>query len=187
MGEWVMRQACEQSMAWQRQGLQPVPLAVNLSPRQFMHKGLVAAIGAVLRETGIDPALLEFEITETALMQHGEHTLEILRQINGMGLRLSIDDFGTGYSSLAYLKRFPVKKVKIDRAFIKDLEHSAAIVAAIIALADSLQLSTVAEGVETEEQFALLQEKGCRYAQGYLFSAPVPAANAQSLLERLPA
>jgi EAL domain-containing protein (putative c-di-GMP-specific phosphodiesterase class I) len=175
-------------MAWQRQGLQPVPLAVNLSPRQFMHKGLVAAIGDVVRETGIDPALLEFEITETALMQHGEHTLEILRQINGMGLRLSIDDFGTGYSSLAYLKRFPVKKVKIDRAFIKDLEHSAedrAIVAAIIALADSLQLSTVAEGVETEEQFALLQANGCRYAQGYLFSAPVPAVNAQVLLERV--
>jgi len=188
VGEWVMRQACEQSMAWQRQGLQPVPLAVNLSPRQFMHKGLVAAIGDVVRETGIDPALLEFEITETALMQHGEHTLEILRQINGMGLRLSIDDFGTGYSSLAYLKRFPVKKVKIDRAFIKDLEHSAedrAIVAAIIALADSLQLSTVAEGVETEEQFALLQANGCRYAQGYLFSEPVPAVNAQALLERL--
>jgi diguanylate cyclase (GGDEF)-like protein len=180
--------ACEQSMAWQRQGLQPVPLAVNLSPRQFMHKGLVAAIGAVVRETGIDPALLEFEITETALMQHGEHTLEILRQINGMGLRLSIDDFGTGYSSLAYLKRFPVKKVKIDRAFIKDLEHSAedrAIVSAIIALADSLQLSAVAEGVETEEQFALLQANGCRYAQGYLFSAPVPAVNAQALLERI--
>ncbi|MFM2085386.1 MAG: hypothetical protein RLZZ237_255, partial [Pseudomonadota bacterium] len=187
VGEWVMRRACEQSMAWQAQGLLPVPLAVNLSPRQFMHKGLVASIAAILRESGIDPALLEFEITETALMQHGEHTLDILRQINAMGLRLSIDDFGTGYSSLAYLKRFPVKKVKIDRAFIKDLGQSAedrAIVSAIIALADSLQLSAVAEGVETEEQFALLQASGCRYAQGYLFSAPVPAANAQALLER---
>src|SRR5450830_421638 len=187
VGEWVMRRACEQSMAWQAQGLLPVPLAVNLSPRQFMHKGLVASIATILRESGINPALLEFEITETALMQHGEHTLDILRQINAMGLRLSIDDFGTGYSSLAYLKRFPVKKVKIDRAFIKDLGQSAedrAIVSAILALADSLQLSAVAEGVETEEQFALLQVSGCRYAQGYLFSAPVPAANAQALLER---
>ncbi|OYO26735.1 EAL domain-containing protein [Janthinobacterium sp. PC23-8] len=187
VGAWVMRKACEQSMAWLVQGLRPVPLAVNLSPRQFMHTGLVAAIRAVLEDSGIAPGLLEFEITETALMQQGEQTLEILRQINAMGLRLSIDDFGTGYSSLAYLKRFPVKKVKIDRAFIKDLETSAedrAIVSAIIALADSLQLSTVAEGVETEQQFALLQSKGCRYAQGYLFSAPMPASNAQMLLER---
>ncbi|MDC8757652.1 bifunctional diguanylate cyclase/phosphodiesterase [Janthinobacterium fluminis] len=188
IGEWVIRRACEQSMAWLRQGWQPVPLAVNLSPRQFMHRDLVGSIRRILDETGIDPALLEFEITETALMQHGEHTLAILGQINAMGIRLSIDDFGTGYSSLAYLKRFPVKKVKIDRAFVKDLEHSAedrAIVAAIIALADSLQLSTVAEGVETEAQFALLQRNGCRYAQGYLFSQPVPQALAERRLDRL--
>ncbi|MET3134243.1 diguanylate cyclase (GGDEF)-like protein/PAS domain S-box-containing protein [Oxalobacteraceae bacterium GrIS 1.11] len=187
VGEWVIRRACEQSMAWLRMGLQPVPLAVNLSPRQFMHRGLIDSIRRILDETGIDPALLEFEITETALMQHGEHTLEILRQINHMGIRLSIDDFGTGYSSLAYLKRFPVKKIKIDRAFIKDLEESAedrAIVAAIIALSDSLQLSAVAEGVETEGQFALLQQNGCQYAQGYLFSQPVPQASAERLLER---
>jgi diguanylate cyclase (GGDEF)-like protein/PAS domain S-box-containing protein len=187
IGEWVMRSACEQSMAWLRMGLQPVPLAVNLSPRQFMHRGLVDSIRRILDETGIDPAMIQFEITETALMQHGEHTMEILGQINAMGIRLSIDDFGTGYSSLAYLKRFPVKKIKIDRAFIKDLEQSAedrAIVAAIIALSDSLQLSVVAEGVETEGQFALLQAQGCQYAQGYLFSQPVPPANAQHMLVR---
>jgi len=187
IGEWVMRRACEQSMEWQRMGLEPVPLAVNLSPRQFMHRGLVDSIRRILDETGIDPSLIEFEITETALMQHGEHTMEILGQINAMGIRLSIDDFGTGYSSLAYLKRFPVKKIKIDRAFIKDLEDSAedrAIVAAIIALSDSLQLSVVAEGVETEGQFALLQQQGCQYAQGYLFSQPVPRQNAVHLLER---
>jgi diguanylate cyclase (GGDEF)-like protein len=190
IGEWVMRRACEQSMEWQRMGLAPVPLAVNLSPRQFMHRGLVDSIRRILDETGIDPSLIEFEITETALMQHGEHTMEILGQINAMGIRLSIDDFGTGYSSLAYLKRFPVKKIKIDRAFIKDLEESAedrAIVAAIIALSDSLQLSVVAEGVETEGQFALLQAQGCQYAQGYLFSQPVPRQNAVHLLERLAA
>jgi diguanylate cyclase (GGDEF)-like protein/PAS domain S-box-containing protein len=188
IGEWVMRQACEQSMAWQRQGLAPVPLAVNLSPRQFMNRGLIESIRRILDETGIDPALLNFEITETALMQHGEQTLEILGQINDMGIRLSIDDFGTGYSSLAYLKRFPVKKVKIDRAFIKDLEESAedrAIVGAIIALSDSLQLSVVAEGVETEGQFELLQASGCQYAQGYLFSQPVPGGDAARLFGRL--
>ena len=185
VGEWVMRRACEQSVAWQRQGVAPVPLAVNLSPRQFMNRGLIDTIRRVLDETAIDPALIEFEITETALMQHGEQTLEILEQINAMGIRLSIDDFGTGYSSLAYLKRFPVKKIKIDRAFIKDLEGSTedrAIVAAIIALSGSLQLSVVAEGVETEGQFALLREQGCQYAQGYLFAQPVPGPEARELL-----
>jgi diguanylate cyclase (GGDEF)-like protein/PAS domain S-box-containing protein len=187
IGEWVIRQACKQSMLWQSQGMTPVPLAVNLSARQFMHRGLVESIRAILDDTGIDPALIEFEITETALMQHGEQTLEILGHINAMGIRLSIDDFGTGYSSLAYLKRFPVKKIKIDRAFIKDLEQSAedrAIVAAIIALSNSLQLSVVAEGVETEGQYALLQRHGCQFAQGYLFSQPVPHATAQLLLPR---
>jgi diguanylate cyclase (GGDEF)-like protein/PAS domain S-box-containing protein len=185
IGEWVMRSACAQSVEWQRRGLEPVPLAVNLSPRQFMHRGLIESIRRILDETGIDPALIEFEITETALMQHGEQTLEILGQINSMGIRLSIDDFGTGYSSLAYLKRFPVRKIKIDRAFIKDLEGSAedrAIVAAIIALSTSLQLSVVAEGVETEGQYALLERSGCQYAQGYLFAPPVEGAEAESLL-----
>ncbi|MES2298790.1 MAG: EAL domain-containing protein [Pseudomonadota bacterium] len=185
VGEWVIRSACEQSVEWQRSGCAPVPLAVNLSPRQFMHRGLVDSIRRILDDTGIDPALIEFEITETALMQHGEHTLEILGQINAMGIRLSIDDFGTGYSSLAYLKRFPVKKIKIDRAFIKDLEQSTedqAIVAAIMALSNSLQLSVVAEGVETEGQFKLLQQHGCQYAQGYLFSQPVDAREATILM-----
>jgi diguanylate cyclase (GGDEF)-like protein/PAS domain S-box-containing protein len=185
VGEWVIRRACEQSMAWQQMGLQPVPLAVNLSPRQFMNRGLIDSIRRILDETGIDPALLEFEITETALMQHGEQTLEILGQINAMGIRLSIDDFGTGYSSLAYLKRFPVRKLKIDRAFIKDLEESAedrAIVCAIIALSNSLQLSVVAEGVETEGQFDILLQNGCQFAQGYLFSQPTESAAAQALL-----
>ncbi len=185
VGEWVIRRACQQSVAWTREGLAPVPLAINLSPRQFMHRGLIESIRRILDETGIDPALIEFEITETALMQHGEHTLDILGQINRLGIRLSIDDFGTGYSSLAYLKRFPVKKIKIDRAFVKDLEQSAedrAIVGAIIALSNSLQLSVVAEGVETEGQFDLLQRNGCQYAQGYLFSPPVDQQAARQFL-----
>ncbi len=185
VGEWVIRSACEQSMAWQRQGLRPVPLAINLSARQFMHDGLVDSIRRIVGETGIDPALVEFEITETALMQHGGQTLDILRQMNGMGMRLSIDDFGTGYSSLAYLKRFPVRKIKIDRAFVRELEASAedrAIVAAVMALANSLGLSVVAEGVETDGQAALLEGYGCQYAQGYLFARPLPASEAAKLL-----
>jgi diguanylate cyclase (GGDEF)-like protein len=185
VGEWVIRRACEQIVAWQRQGVRVAPLAVNLSARQFMHRGLLDSIRSILDDTGVDPALLEFEITETALMQHGPQTLEILHRLDNMGIRLSIDDFGTGYSSLAYLKRFPVRKIKIDRAFIRDVEQSAedqAIVAAIMALANSLQLSVVAEGVETEGQFALLRQYGCQYVQGYLFSPPAEVATAEILL-----
>jgi EAL domain-containing protein (putative c-di-GMP-specific phosphodiesterase class I) len=181
----VIRQACAQSVRWQAEGKQPVPLAINLSPRQFMSRGLVDSIRDILNDTGIDPSMLEFEITETALMQHGEHTLGILDQINDMGIKLSIDDFGTGYSSLAYLKRFPVKKIKIDRAFVKELESSSedrAIVGAIIALSNSLQLGVVAEGVETEGQYVQLQEQGCHYVQGYLFSQPVDVEAATKLL-----
>ena len=185
VGEWVIRSACVQAMEWQSEGLDVVPLAINLSARQFMHQGLVESIRAIVAETGIDARLVEFEITETALMQHGGQTLEILRQMNAMGICLSIDDFGTGYSSLAYLKRFPVRKIKIDRAFVRELEVSAedrAIVAAVMALANSLQLSVVAEGVETEGQYALLRSFGCQYAQGYLFARPLPAEQVARLL-----
>ena len=166
-------------------GLAAVPLAVNLSARQFMHRGLIDAIRRILVETGVEPGMLEFEITETALMQHGGQTLETLAQIAALGIRLSIDDFGTGYSSLAYLKRFPVHKIKIDRAFVRDLETSGedqAIVAAIMALAGSLQLAVVAEGVETEAQLALLRHHGCAFAQGYLFARPLDAIDIPPLL-----
>jgi diguanylate cyclase (GGDEF)-like protein/PAS domain S-box-containing protein len=185
VGEWVIRTACEQVVAWQRAGLRPVPLAINLSARQFMHRGLIDALRRILNETGIDPGLLEFEITETALMQHGGLTLDTLGHIYRMGIRLSIDDFGTGYSSLAYLKRFPVRKIKIDRAFVRDLETSSedqAIVAAIMALAGSLQLAVVAEGVETEMQCELLRRHDCHFAQGYLFARPLPGEHVPALL-----
>jgi diguanylate cyclase (GGDEF)-like protein/PAS domain S-box-containing protein len=189
VGEWVIRAACEQAVAWRRAGLAPVPLAVNLSARQFMHRGLIESIRSIILDTGLEPAMLEFEITETALMQHGRQTLETLEQISAMGIRMSIDDFGTGYSSLAYLKRFPVDKIKIDRAFVRDLESSGedrAIVAAIMALAGSLQLSVVAEGVETQAQLALLREQGCDLAQGYLFAKPGAADDVTPLLARAP-
>jgi diguanylate cyclase (GGDEF)-like protein/PAS domain S-box-containing protein len=185
VGEWVIRAACEQAVAWRRAGLPALPLAINLSARQFMHRGLIQAIRRIVDETGIDPSLLEFEITETALMQHGGLTLETLGHIYGMGIRLSIDDFGTGYSSLAYLKRFPVRKIKIDRAFMRDLEASGedqAIVAAIMALAGSLQLAVVAEGVETAGQLEVLRGQGCQYAQGYLFARPMEGAWVPGLL-----
>jgi diguanylate cyclase (GGDEF)-like protein/PAS domain S-box-containing protein len=185
VGEWVIRSACEQAVAWQRAGQRPLPLAINLSARQFMHRGLIQAIRRIVDETGIDPAQLEFEITETALMQHGGQTLETLGHIFNMGIRLSIDDFGTGYSSLAYLKRFPVRKIKIDRAFVRDLEASSedqAIVAAIMALAGSLQLAVVAEGVETPGQLAILRRQGCEYAQGYLFARPMEGGLVPGLL-----
>jgi EAL domain-containing protein (putative c-di-GMP-specific phosphodiesterase class I) len=188
VGEWVIRRACEQAVAWQRAGLRAVPLAINLSARQFMYRGLVDAIRGIVEDTGIDPGLLEFEITETALMQHGNLTLETLGQIFRMGIRLSIDDFGTGYSSLAYLKRFPVRKIKIDRTFVRELETSSedhAIVGAIMALAGSLQLSVVAEGVETEGQLALLRGHGCQYAQGYLFARPVADGAVAALLAEM--
>ncbi|WP_083685490.1 EAL domain-containing protein [Massilia putida] len=187
VGEWVIRRACEQAMAWQRAGLPALPLAVNLSARQFMHRGLIQSIRDIVDDTGIDPGLLEFEITETALMQHGGQTLETLGQIYRMGIRLSIDDFGTGYSSLAYLKRFPVRKIKIDRAFVRDLESSSedqAIVAAIMALAGSLGMAVVAEGVENDAQLALLRRHGCQYAQGYLFARPADADAMSNLLAR---
>ncbi|MCS0608707.1 EAL domain-containing protein [Massilia solisilvae] len=185
VGEWVLRSACEQAVAWQRQGLPAVPVAVNLSGRQFAQRGLAGTVRRIVEETGIDPALLELEITETTLMQSGGHTLEVLEQINAMGVRLSIDDFGTGYSSLAYLKRFPVHKIKVDRAFVRELEASAedrAIVAAVMALANSLQLSVVAEGVETEAQLQLLREHGCELAQGFLFARPLEAHQVPELL-----
>ena len=177
IGEWVIRQACEQSMAWLRAGLQPVPLAVNLSARQFTHGALVATVRRILDETGIDPALLEFEITETALMQHGEQTQEILEQINAMGIRLSIDDFGTGYSSLSALKSFPISTLKIDKSFVRDLGRSdgdEAIASSIIGLAHRLKLRVIAEGVETEQQRSFLSENGCDELQGYLISRPLP-------------
>ena len=186
VGEWVIRTACAQAVAWRRAGLPPVPLAINLSARQFMHRGLIESIRRIVDETGIDPDQLEFEITETALMQHGGQTLDTLGQLYGMGIRLSIDDFGTGYSSLAYLKRFPVRKIKIDRAFVRELEASGedqAIVAAIMALAGSLQLAVVAEGVETEGQLAILRRHGCQYAQGYLFARPGEGGAVAPLLE----
>jgi EAL domain-containing protein (putative c-di-GMP-specific phosphodiesterase class I) len=188
IGAWVLDETCRQMRSWTASTGAPVKVAVNLSPRQFHQKDLLPRIRDCIDRWNVPPGSLELEITETALVSREQEVDVLMRGIRALGVELSIDDFGTGYSSLAYLKRFPVKKIKIDRAFIKDLEESAedrAIVAAIIALSDSLQLSVVAEGVETEEQYALLQRNGCQFAQGYLFSQPVPHVTAQLLLPRI--
>ena len=180
LGEWVLREACRQSSAWQVQGYPPLPVSVNISPRQFRQKDLVEIIRAILEETALPPELLELEITESTLMHDADETMIKLRRIADMGVRLAVDDFGTGYSSLSYLKRFPVHKLKIDQGFVRDLgtdRDDAAIVAAIIALAHALGLKVLAEGVETQAQLAALINYGCAQFQGYLFSTALSPAN----------
>jgi EAL domain-containing protein (putative c-di-GMP-specific phosphodiesterase class I) len=156
-----------------------VRVAVNLSPRQFRQKQLVVMVEQALHDSGLPPSLLELELTEGMLMHHADETVQTLKQLHEMGVRLAIDDFGTGYSSLSYLKRFPIHTLKIDRSFVQDLSHDpddAAIVTAIVAMARGLDLSVTAEGVETEEQAAFLRSLSCRLVQGFHFGRPMPAA-----------
>ncbi len=184
IGEWVLRTACEQGRRWREQGLPVWRMGVNLSARQFRHKNLLEPIFRILRESGFDPHHLELEITESLLMQGADKTIGILEELDKAGIRLSLDDFGTGYSSLSYLKRFPIDTVKIDRSFVRDIHtdpNDAAITSAIIAMAHSLKLSVIAEGVETQEQLAFLRERECDEYQGYLFSKPLVAEEVERL------
>jgi len=186
IGAWVLEQTCRQVARWNAQGV-ALQVAVNLSPRQFDQKDLIPMVERCLLESGIDPACLELEITETALMSRAGEVDELMHAIRALGVELSIDDFGTGYSSLAALKRFPVQRLKIDRAFIRDLgrdDDSAAIVRSIVNLARNLKLAVVAEGVETEEQLALLRGLACDDYQGFLFSRPIEAGAVRDLVER---
>jgi diguanylate cyclase (GGDEF)-like protein/PAS domain S-box-containing protein len=185
IGEWVLEATCRQSLEWQRAGLPAVPIAVNISSPHFRHSGLLPTVARVLQESGLPARLLEVEVTESMLMADLKATLGTLHRLKDMGLRLSIDDFGTGYSSLAYLKRFPLDALKVDRSFVKDTPGAAddaAITSAIIAMAHSLKLEVVAEGVETRAQLAFLRARGCEYAQGYLISRPVAAPDLARLL-----
>ncbi len=178
IGEWVLRQACWQACEWQRQGLAPIRMSVNLSVHQLRQGKLVSLVRQVLDDTGLAPRYLELELTESQLLDSVEHIIATFHQLQALGIKLAIDDFGTGYSSLSYLKRFPVDYVKIDQAFIRGLEEGsedAAITRAIIAMAHSLQLKVVAEGVETQAQLSFLNEHGCDEIQGYLISKPVEA------------
>ncbi|MBI5379487.1 MAG: EAL domain-containing protein, partial [Nitrospirae bacterium] len=185
VGEWVLRAACAQNRAWHEAGIPPIPVAVNLSARQFKQQEFAERVTKVIEETRLDPKYLELELTESLLMEHAEETLALLRRLNERGIRLMIDDFGTGYSSLSYLKRLPVHALKIDRSFVRDLTmdpDDAAIARTIIAMAQSLKLLVVAEGVETEGQLAFLSKHRCDEMQGYLFSPPLPVAEATRLL-----
>lgn len=189
IGRWVLRQACEQCVLWVKAGLPAVGMAVNLSARQFGDSGLVADLEKVLQDTGIDPQMLELEITESMVITNTEHALKTLRQIKQLGVRLAIDDFGTGYSSLAQLKSFPVDTIKVDRSFIRDLPQSPndrAITEAIIGVGKSLSLNVVAEGVETPEQLQYLRDSACNEMQGFYFSRPVDADAFADLLRQHP-
>jgi len=187
IGEWVIREACRQAAAWQKQGLRLV-VAVNLSAVQFKRGDVERTIIAALQESGLDPSLLDLELTESILIRDTERVLAMVTRLKSLGIKLSIDDFGTGYSSLSYLKRFHVDKLKIDQSFIRDLAtnlEDAAIVRAVIQMARSLGLRTIAEGVEDESQLKFLRVQGCDEAQGYHFASPMPAAEMAPYLARI--
>lgn len=185
IGRWVLRTACIQGRKWKQAGKGFVPIAVNLSARQFNQPDLVEMIAGILSETGLEPEGLELEITESVSMQDPESTAGKLKALSNLGIRISIDDFGTGYSSLAYLKQFSINTLKIDRSFIRNIiedNDDMAITKAVIAMAQSLKLNVVAEGVETMEQCDCLRSLNCRELQGFLFSIPLPADTLESLL-----
>ena len=186
LGRWVLREACSQVQSWRKAGLlHDIPVAVNVSPRQFHDVGIVDEVRATLAATGLPASQLELEITESTAMRDVEHSVQTLTQLKETGVRVSIDDFGTGYSSLSYLKRFPIDTVKIDRSFVMDIAQDpddASIVSAIIVLAESLTMNTVAEGVETEEQLAFLRERNCGSFQGFIYSPALPADELAQLL-----
>lgn len=184
LGEWVLRTACQTNKRWQERGLQKLRMGVNLSMRQFRRDDLSDTVASVLAETGLDPADLELEITESMTMDL-EQSLLTLQKLKGLGIQIGIDDFGTGYSSLSYLKKFPIDRLKIDRSFVSDIgadENDSAIVNTILLMAHSLHLKVTAEGVETEAQKEYLKSHGCDDAQGYLFSRPLPEGEIEQLL-----
>lgn len=186
IGAWVLLTACQQAMAWQRQGLPPLVVAVNLSVAQLMATNVVGGIQAALEESGLDPRWLEVEITESMLMTDTERTIGILAALRRMGIKVAMDDFGTGYSSFAYLKNLPLDTIKIDKSFVDDITvdaSSKAIVQAIIAVAESLGLTALAEGVEQEAQAELLRNSGCDRVQGYLYSPALPPEKIAAMLQ----
>jgi EAL domain-containing protein (putative c-di-GMP-specific phosphodiesterase class I) len=185
IGEWVLATACAQNKLWQDQGLTNLRVAVNLSARQFADSMLLPKLTRIIRASGLDPSSLELEITESVVMSHGECAVAVLENLESIGVQLAIDDFGTGYSSLAYLKRFPIHTVKVDRSFIKDIPADSGdmkIARAIIAMAHALGLKVVAEGVENAEQLGALRALRCDSAQGYFLFRPLPREEVPAVL-----
>jgi EAL domain-containing protein (putative c-di-GMP-specific phosphodiesterase class I) len=186
IGTWVLREACTQARAWMDAGLPPVTMAINVSALEFGDDNFPAGLLAILGETGLDPNYLELDITETALTKSPEVTARALEELREKGIQVAIDDFGTGHSSLGNLRKFAVDSLKIDRSLVSDINtagNDTAIVTAVIAMARSLNLRVIAEGVETEQELAFLQTHLCDEAQGYLFSPPVPPEQFAKLLE----
>jgi diguanylate cyclase (GGDEF)-like protein/PAS domain S-box-containing protein len=189
IGEWVLREACRQAKRWHDAGHTSLRIGVNLSARQFQQSDLQQQIARALSDSGLDPAALELELTESMLMADPQAATELLQRLAELGIQLAIDDFGTGYSSLAYLKRFPVARLKIDRSFVRDIStdpNDAAIVRAVVAMADSLRMAVIAEGVETAEQLRFLERHGCYEVQGYFFSRPAAAESFSNFRFPLP-
>lgn len=187
IGEWVLEQACRQVAQWNSRFGGRLQIGVNLSARQFAHSELAERVQGALERSGLEPQLLDLELTESIAMQDVEACIKTLQAFHAMGVKSSMDDFGTGYSSLSYLQQLPLHTLKIDRAFVKDINgqgENGGIARAVIAMAHSLGMAVVAEGVETEEQFNFLRREGCDVMQGYLFSPPVDAAAMERLLQQ---
>ena len=184
INEWVLREACREAASWQRRGLPPLRISVNLSSIQFQKQSVPLLVARVLADTGLDPRRLDLELTESMLLEQTDAVVRDLQQLRELGVGISIDDFGTRYSSLTYVKHFPIDRLKIDQSFVRDLgsnPHDAAIVRAIVSLGHSLELEVIAEGVESAEQVELLQAEGCDEVQGYFFGKPMPASEFVSL------
>lgn len=178
VGQWILSEVCQQVVKWSEQGMTLERVAVNLSSRQFDELDFLDNILAITNNYGIDAGVLEFEITESLLLRQAHYTVDVLRQLSQNGIRIAIDDFGTGYSSLSYLKRYPINTIKIDRSFVGDVNsdpEDAEIVKAILAMARSLKLDVIAEGVETKKQEKFLRDAGCQYVQGFYYAKPCPA------------
>ena len=187
IGDWVLRHAVRQARIWMENSITPLIMAVNLSAVQFRHPDLPDLVSRILDEEGLPPEYLELELTESVAMHNPADAIAVIHKLHERGVRMSIDDFGTGYSSLSYLKKFKINKLKIDQSFVRDIntdQEDKAIVTAIISLAKSLGLKTIAEGVETDEQQAFLREQGCDEMQGFIFSKPVPADQFEVLLKQ---